>query len=92
MRYLHSPAFKRAYKSLDPSRRRRVDRALQQLQLLYAVNQRPFGIGLKSLRSGIWEIRAGLSDRIVFRWAGDTVELLIVGTHDAINHLLKQLR
>jgi putative component of toxin-antitoxin plasmid stabilization module len=68
-----------------------VDRALQQLEALYAEHQRPFGIGLKSLKPGIWEIRAGLGDRILFRRKGDIVELLIVGNHDEIARLLRQL-
>ena len=91
MRYFRSAAFKRAYQSLDSSRRKRVDKALEQLEVLYAESQRPFGLGLKSLKPGIWEIRAGLGDRILFRRMGDLVELLIVGNHGEILRLLKQL-
>jgi len=91
MRYVRDAAFKRAYQALDPVRQHRVDRALVQLVTLFAEHQRPFGLGLKTLKPRIWEIRAGLDDRIVFRWSGDTVELLIVGTHDEIRRLLKHL-
>ena len=91
MRYFRAAAFQQAYKGLDPSRQRRVDRALQQLAVLYAQSERPFGIGLKSLKPGIWEARAGLADRILFRWTGDVVEFLFVGNHDEIKRLLKQL-
>lgn len=91
MRYFRTPAFKRAYDSLDPSRRTRVNRALLQLDILYAHGQRPFGLGLKSLKPGIWEVRAGVDDRILFRWTGDLIELLMVGNHDEIRRLLKQL-
>lgn len=91
MRYFHTAAFKRAYRALDPPRQHRVDRALSQLALLYEQRQRPFGIGLKSLKPGIWEVRAGLDDRILFRWSGDLVELLLVGNHDEIRRLLRQL-
>lgn len=91
MRYFHTAAFKRAYQALESSRQHRVDRALQQLDVLYAERQRPFGIGLKSLKPGIWEIRVGLGDRILFRRKGDIVELLIVGNHDEIARLLRQL-
>jgi hypothetical protein len=91
MRYIRTAAFARAYEALDPSRKARVDRALQQLGLLFAERQRPFGMGFKALKPGIWEIRAGLGDRVVFRWTRDTVELLIVGTHDDIRRLLKRL-
>lgn len=91
MRYFHTAAFQRAYRALDPSRRHRVDRALHQLALLYEQRQRPFGLGLKSLKPGIWEIRAGLDDRVLFRWTGDLVELLLVGNHDEIRRILRQL-
>ena len=91
MRYFHTAAFKRSYQALDPTRQHRVDRALQQLEVLYEARQRPFGIGLKSLKPGIWEIRAGLGDRILFRRRGDIVELLIVGNHDEIARQLRQL-
>ena len=91
MRYYRTAAFKRAYESLDGSRRNRVDKALLQLEVLYTESQRPFGLGLKALKPGVWEIRAGLSDRILFRRTGDVVELLIVGNHDEIVRLLRQL-
>jgi len=91
MRYFRSAAFKGAYQSLDPPRQRRIDRALHQLEGLFAERQRPHGLGLKALKPGIWEIRAGLADRILFRWTKDLVELLIVGTHDEIQRLLKQI-
>lgn len=91
MRYFRSAAFKRAYQSLDPARQKRVDKTLRQLEVLFAERQRPHGLGLKALKPGIWEIRAGLADRILFRWTKDAVELLIVGNHGEILRLLKQL-
>ena len=91
MRYFRTELFKRAYQSLDATRKKRVDRALLQLEAFYSESQRPFGLGLKVLRSGVWEIRAGLADRIVFRQQGDIVELLMVGNHEEIRRLLKRL-
>ncbi len=91
MRYARTAAFKRTYEALDPTRRHRVDRALGQLEVLYGEGQRPFGLGLKALKPGVWEIRAGLGDRILFRWTGDLVELLLVGNHDEIVRILRRL-
>lgn len=91
MRYFRSAAFKRAYEKLDSSRRKRVDRVLRQLAVLYAQSERPFGIGLKSLKPNVWEVRAGLGDRVLFRWTGDTVEFLFVGNHDEVRRLLRSL-
>ena len=90
MRYFRSAAFKRAYDNLDSTRQKRVDRALLQLSILYEQSQRPFGIGLKSLRPNVWEVRAGLNDRVLFHWTGEAVEFLFVGNHDEIRRFLKQ--
>ena len=91
MRYVRTAAFQRSYEALGRVRQTRVDRALLQLEALYVHRQRQFGLGLKSLKPGIWEIRAGVDDRILFRWTGDCVELLIAGNHDEIRRVLKQL-
>lgn len=90
MRYFRTEFFKRTYQSLDPTRKKRVDRALRQLEVFYSESQRPFGLGLKALRSGVWEIRSGLADRIIFRRSGDSVEFILVGSHDEIKRFLKQ--
>lgn len=89
MRYFRTAAFKRAYQSLTSERQERVARAILQLETLFAVRERPFGLGLKALKRGVWEIRAGLEDRILFRWKGDLVEFLFVGSHDEIKRFLK---
>ena len=91
MQYFRSAAFQRTYQALDAERKLRVAKALRQLEMLYAESQRPFGLGLKALKPGIWEIRAGVDERILFRRRGDVVELLIVGNHNDIRRLLKQL-
>jgi len=91
MRYFRTAAFTRAYHGFDPPQQRRVNKALEQLAILFARSQRPFGIGLKMLKPGIWEIRVTRAERILFRWTGDVVELLIVGNHEDIRRLLKRL-
>ena len=89
MRYFRAARFRRAFRALDAQRQARVEQAMRQLDLMFTVGQLPHGLGLKPLRRGVWEIRAGLSDRIVFRRAGDAVEFLIVGNHDDIKRFLK---
>ena len=91
MRYFRSVGFARAYRGLDPARQSRVDEALLKLEDLFEKGERPFGLGLKSLRHSLWEIRAGLADRIIFKRQGGTLELLIVGSHDEIKRFLKRL-
>jgi hypothetical protein len=55
----------------------------------FETGQLPHGLGLKRLRAGLWELRAGLSDRVVFHRSGDLVEFMLVGNHDEIARFLE---
>jgi hypothetical protein len=53
--------------------------------------QIPHGLGLKKLQGDIWEVRAGLGLRVVFRREGDVIRWALAGTHDGIRRYLKRL-
>ena len=89
MRYRVSPRFDRSVKRLDPWRKARVNAAIDQLVAGFETGQIPPGIGLKRLRSGLWELRAGLSDRVLFHRSGDLVTFLVVGNHDEVKRFLR---
>lgn len=89
MTYFRAAAFTKTYRAITPPGQERVEKSLRKLVTALETRTFPPGLGLKKLRLGLWEIRAGLLDRIVFRRAGDTVEFLIVGTHDEIKRFLK---
>ena len=89
MRYRVSARFDRSVKRLDPMRRRRVQETIERLIAVFETGQRPHGVGLKLLGRGIWELRAGLSDRVLFLRQGDVVEFLLAGTHDDVKRFLK---
>ena len=91
MRYRASPRFDRSVQRLDPSRKARVKAAVDQLVAGFETGQFTVGLGLKQLRPGLWELRAGLSDRVVFHRSGDVIEFLLVGNHDEIRRFLKAL-
>ena len=92
MRYSETPAFLRSIKRLSAQRKELVKESISKLVTSYETKQMPHGLGLKQLRPGLWEIRAGLLDRIVFRKAAsDRVEFIIAGTHNEIKKLLKNL-
>ena len=91
MRYRSLPAFERALRKLEPSRKARVDEAIKRLLIFFETGGLPPGLGLKPLRKDLWEIRAGLSERILFHRSGDLIELLILGDHDEIRRFLKGL-
>ncbi|HBH96969.1 MAG TPA: hypothetical protein DDX89_04140 [Candidatus Omnitrophica bacterium] len=91
MRYQSSPRFDRSIKRLDPAQRRAVQETLERLVAAFETGQVPIGLGLKQLRQGLWECRAGLSDRILFFRHRDAVEFLLAGNHDAITQALRSL-
>ena len=92
MRYERKPSFERSLRRLPEDRKARVKEAVRQLVIFFETRQQPQGLGLKRLRSEYWEIRAGLGDRAVFRLSGDLVEFLLVGNHDEIRRLLRDVR
>lgn len=91
MRYRRTTAFARLYRRLSQERRGAVDRAMTLLDAAFQSGRPVGGLGLKALRHGLWEIRCGLLDRVVFARTGDVAEFLVVGTHDEIRRFLKRL-
>lgn len=91
MRYQSSSRFDRSVKRLDPGQRQAVQEALEQLVAAFETGQVPLGLGLKQLRPGLWECRAGLLERILFFRHHDTVEFLLAGDHEDIKRALRNL-
>ncbi len=67
-----------------------MEEAIRRLAAAFESGRAPAGAGLKKLRFGLWEARAGLQDRIVFAWEDDLVEFLVVGTHDDVRRFLRK--
>lgn len=91
MQYSESPSFIRSIKRLSPQRKQHVKETISSLVSFFETGILLQGLGLKQLRPNLWEIRAGLLDRIVFRRQKDIVEFIIVGTHNEIKRFLKNL-
>ena len=90
MRYRLTPAYERCFKALPEERRERVRKALRMLTALFETGEMPVGLGLKQLARGIWEVRAGLGERILFVKNADLVEFVLIGSHDEIRRFLKE--
>jgi hypothetical protein len=91
MRYFRTQAFERGFRALPRNRQERVMQAMERLNRLFVHGERPEGLGLKQLRHGIWEVRAGLADRLLFQREEDEIQFLLVGDHNDIKRRLKQL-
>ncbi len=89
MRYERKPAFERSLRRLPSDRKSRVKAAVRQLVIFFETREHPQGLGLKRLRGDVWEARAGLGDRVIFRLTGDLVEFVLVGDHDDISRFLR---
>ncbi|MBU0699908.1 hypothetical protein KKE26_01200 [bacterium] len=89
MKYEHKPSFDNTIKDLSPIRKIKVKEAIRDMVIFFETRKRTSGLGLKKLRKNYWEIRTDLKDRILFRLKGDTVEFIIVGSHDEIKRYLK---
>ncbi len=64
---------------------------MRQLEAMFDTGLLPHGLGVKRVQPGIWECRAGLSDRILLSRTGDVVQFLLVGNHDDIRRVLRSL-
>jgi len=89
MRYFVTSAYEEHIKALSDQRKKRVQRAIRLAIAFFETGDLPQGLGMKPLKYGIWEIRAGLSDRALFRKNKDVIEFIMVGTHDEIRRFLK---
>lgn len=91
MRYSFRNSYITAVKKLNKDRAENVQKAFESLMRFFQTGEKTQGLGLKQLRPDIWEIRAGLLDRILFRRQKDVVEFIIAGTHNEIKRFLKNL-
>ncbi len=90
MHYYTSPAFEKSFKELSSDQKQRIKKAIQLAVAFFETGELPHGLGLKPLRQQFWEIRAGLSDRVIFRKNKDVIEFILVGSHDDIKRFLKR--
>ena len=91
MRYERKPSFDKTIKKLSSDRKEKVKEAIQALVVFFETGQKTEGLGLKKLSNDFWEIRTDLKDRILFRFKGDLVKFVIVGTHNEIKRYLKAI-
>ena len=91
MRYSRTSAFRRLFRKLPGARQEAAERALLRLDEALRLGRPAPGLGLKELRHSLWEIRAGLLDRIVFFRSSDLIEFVVIGTHDEIKRFLRRL-
>ena len=83
--------FDREFQKLHVPTQESVKKAIVSLLHHLQVGTRPQGLGLRRLRGIIWEIRVGLTYRILFELKKDTITFAFIGTHDEVKRFLRTL-
>ena len=90
MRYFTSREFDRRLGKLPMERKDRAKKSIDMAVAFFEKGELPQGLGMKPLGHDLWEIRAGLLDRVIFHKHGNVIKFLLVGTHDEIRRFLKE--
>ena len=86
-----SPRFHAALENLSDADLARVESALQMIPDLFGHPHIHTGISIRRLRKNIFECRAGLKLRLLFRENAGTLEFFLVGNHDEVRRIIQDL-
>ena len=83
------PRFIRQYGALSEPERKRCDAMLEQLPAAFGQPHRHAGLGIRSLRRGLYECRVSQAVRVGFTRHNDILLLHTVGNHEVIRAWLR---
>ena len=86
---LLSPRFLAALRRLSEEDVTRTEEALRLLPECFGQPHLHAGISIRRLRKNIFECRAGLKVRILFRANPPDLEVFFVGNHDEVRRLIR---
>jgi hypothetical protein len=86
-----SPRFHAALKHLTGADFARVEAALQVVPDCFGHPHTYSGISIRRLRKNIFESRAGLKMRLLFRQNGKILEFFFAGSHDDVRRAIQDL-
>ena len=88
---LLSPRFYAALKKLSDADFSRAEAALQAIPDCFGHPHAHGGISIRRLRKNIFECRAGLKVRLLFRQNGEALEFFFVGNHNDVRRVIQDL-
>jgi hypothetical protein len=88
---LVGPRFREALKNLSEMDLARIEAALQVIPDCFGRPHAHTGISIRRLRKNVFECRAGLKLRLLFRQDANALEFFFVGNHDEIRRLIQDL-
>ena len=84
-----SARFQAALENLSDADFARVESALQAIPDCFGHPHAHSGISIRRLRNNIFECRAGLKLRLLFRQNAGALEFFLVGSHDEIRRFIQ---
>jgi hypothetical protein len=88
---LLSPRFFAALRNLSEADLTRAETALQALPECFGRPHTYAGISIRRLRKNIFERRAGLRIRLLFRATPQGLEVFFVGSHDDVRRFIRHI-
>lgn len=88
---LLGPRFYASLKNLGEADIARIEAALQIIPDCFGHPHAHGGISIRRLRKNVFECRAGLKIRLLFRQNGNALEFFFVGNHDEVRRLIQSL-
>lgn len=88
---LLNPRFHASLKHLSAADFARVEAALQVIPGCFGHPHSHTGISIRRLRKNIFECRAGLKVRLLFRQNGEALEFFFAGNHDEVRRVIHDL-
>jgi hypothetical protein len=88
---LLSPRFFAALQSLSNAEVARAEEALRVLPDCFGQPRVDAGISIRRSRKDVFECRAGLKVRLLFRASPGELEVFFVGNHDQVRRLIRGL-
>ncbi len=86
-----SSRFRSGARALPAERQQQVEQSVTLLAEAIGKPHLHSGLGIRRLKGGYFEFRAGRDTRIVFKLEGSTASLLLVGDHDDVRRFLKNI-
>jgi hypothetical protein len=88
---LLSPRFLTVLDNLNDADVNRVEEALRFLPDCFGQPHVHAGISIRRLRGNVFECRAGLKIRLLFRAIPPALEVFFVGSHDEVRRVIRDL-
>jgi hypothetical protein len=86
-----SPRFHASLKHLNDADFARVEAALLAIPDCFGHPHTHGGISIRRLRKNVFECRAGLKLRLLFRQNGEILEFFFAGSHDDVRRVIQEL-